>query len=100
MDSIPEGMVEEVELPKERRNKPLRAFNYRGVAFFLAKKDSGTTSIYVMNRHTSSLDLQAEVDTPSAVKAAQALAKIVIAERELEAIQALGKLRIKKTNGK
>lgn len=71
---------------KTRSPRAYRVFNYRGVTFFFAVKD-GNTSIYVLNKDTQLPEHQLDVPKERAVKAAQALAKMILTKNYLDDVQ-------------
>lgn len=70
---------------KKSRFRPYRIFTYRGITFFLAAKGENTL-IYTLDKTTNQPELQLTVPKKEALKAAQALAKVAIAEHYLATI--------------
>lgn len=72
---------------KERKKKerPYRAFQYRGIAFFHTQKGEESV-LQVLDRETNRPGPAITVPKNSAKQATKALAKIVIAEAELASL--------------
>jgi hypothetical protein len=81
----PKQKQEAAATPKKRAERTHRFFRYRGVAF-IAVRDGDKACVQTWNEETRTANPGVEVPKDKISAATKALAKIVLAEKELEEI--------------
>lgn len=70
---------------KIRKERPYRFFRYRGIAFVAVRRGDSTV-LQTWNESTQSPNTGVAVTKEKVIPAAKAIAKIVLAERDLESL--------------